>query len=294
MVEKLSPDSRHRLNQALSTWRDWKLTPESEPGLIEKLGGHTNESYRVSDSVNDWVVRLNSTTLDAGINRKNELLAIEAAHGVGIAPGIAYHDQDLLVLPFLHGSRPTLEDLPAIGRMFHKIHSLAVDAEPIDLHKHLRSYHQAATPDSDISNCLAKFHKIEHPAQTSNVLCHQDLTLDNLIKGGVDPCIRGEDVSSRDGMIEDNQILVIDWEYAHYSDPAYDLAVFIYTSKLTEAQKTMLLVNYARDERNLRQRIHYYELFYGMLEILWWHNRGEKNEVQIFTLNRLIDQVFSG
>jgi thiamine kinase-like enzyme len=284
MVEELSSDSHIRLNQALAAWRDWRVSPASEPVLVSRLGGHTNESYRVSDSVNDWVIRLNSTKPDGGINRGNELLAIEAAHSIDIAPGIVYQNRDLLILPFLHGNSPGLKDLPAIGRLFSKIHSLEVEAESINLHNHLLSYGQATRQDADITHCLTKFHKLESPGQALNVLCHQDLTMDNLIKGGL----------KKDSLVEDSKIYVIDWEYAHHSDPAYDLAVFSYTSRLNQVQKTILLNNYAREEKNLPERIQYYELFYGMLEILWWHNRNHKDEKQIRVLDQLLDQALSG
>ena len=287
MAQKLSKDSHNRLKQALSTWREWITPPGSEPILISRLGGHTNESYRVSDSKSDWVVRLNSTKADGGINRRNELLAIEVANSNEIAPDITYHDGEFLILEYLQGDKPTVDDLPAIGKLFTDIHYLKADIEPINLPQHLHNYYEASTPDPDIDNCFSKFNKLAHPTQTTLVLCHQDLTMDNLIKV--------THRLSRKGDINSNEqpILVIDWEYAHLSDPAYDLAVFSYTTGLSDAQLTILLDNYQHEEANLKERIHYYELYYALIEILWWFNRGQILDVKIAGLNQLLDQALS-
>jgi thiamine kinase len=280
MVDSLSKDSRRRLTQALSTWKDWKHPPASEPGVISQLGGYTNESFHVSDTLKDWVVRINSTKPDAGINRHNELLAIEAANSIGIAPGIAHNTNSFLVTEYLQCDKPTVDDLAAIGKLFNRIHALDVNAKPMDLAQHLSNYYGAITPDLDISSCYAKFSKLPTPRCATRVLCHQDMTLENLLK-----C--------------DQQIFVIDWEFAHLSDPAYDLAVFSYTAGLTQDQFTLLLENYsredhyAREEDNLLERITYYELFYALIEILWWFDRGKKLHTDIEHLHQSLNRTLS-
>ena len=121
----------------------------------------------------------------------------------------------------------------------------------------MQNYYHAIGPDPDITNVYSKLILLPQPAATDQVLCHLDLTYDNLIK-------------SADG------IFALDWEYAHYCDPVFDLAVFVTTSELSNAQIALLLDNYDRREPDLEQRLHNFGLLYSMIEILWWHNRGKK------------------
>ncbi len=289
MIKKLSPDSRDRLNQVLSTWRQWNNPPASTPILIGRLGGHTNESYHVGDLTNEWVVRLNVSKPDGGISRSNEILAIEAANAEGIAPDIAFHNDQTLVLKYLRGDKPTGDDLPAIGNLFSQIHSLHADIKPMDLSQHLGRYYHEAAPDPDISNCFSRFNQLIQPGQATQVLCHQDATLDNLIKCHVESGKPGHPQSG-----QEDRIFIIDWEYTHLSDPAYDLAVFSYTTGLNEAQKVIFLDNYKREENDLLDRVNYYESYYALIEILWWFNRGQKLDEKISDLNQLLDQALSG
>jgi thiamine kinase-like enzyme len=82
------------------------------------------------------------------------------------------------------------------------------------------------------------------------------------------------------------RIVTIDWEYASLSDPAFDLAVFTHSHDLDEEQLLQLLNHYDGNDPDLPSRVHYFELIYGMIEILWWQIRGNRVEKKITRLQR--------
>ncbi len=127
-------------------------------------------------------MRLNYDIVDNGINRRHELAAITAAHHAGIAPRVVCSGHDFFVTEFLAGNSPSLEDVAEIGLLFAKIHSLEVSTQPVNLLAHLQAYNQQIKPDKDVTDCYARVMGLSKPKITTHVLCHQDLTLQNMIK----------------------------------------------------------------------------------------------------------------
>ena len=265
MAQKLSPGINRSLNRVLSSWKDWLGNSATKPVLVSQLGGHTNLSFRVTDGISSWVVRLNSELADEGKDLQSEIIAHQAAYRAGIAPAIVYSNSECLVTEFLEGGKPGLDDLPEIGRLFSLIHSVDVDIRSLNLANHLETYFLQAKPDASITRCFNKLLDIPSMETDIKVLCHQDLTLENMIR-------------------TEERIVTIDWEYASLSDPAFDLAVFSYSHDLGERQLSQLLTHYDGNVPDLLPRIHYFEMIYGMLEILWWQIRGSRLENKITNL----------
>lgn len=270
MAKKLSPDISHSLNHALSSWLDWTKKPLTKPVLSSQLGGQSNHSFMVSDGISNWVIRLNSSIADEGRDLQNEVKAHQAACRAGIAPSIVYFNSDFLITEFLEGNKPGMADLPEIGQLFSLIHSIDVDVRPLDLMNHLETYFMQAKPDLKVTRCFNRLLAVPSMDATDRVLCHQDLTFENMIR-------------------TQKGIVTIDWEYASLSDPAFDLAVFTYTHNLDEKQRLQLLGHYDGNDANLSRRIRYFEMIYAMIEILWWQIRGHRLDAQIGKLDRHLE-----
>lgn len=267
MAKKLPAGVHHGLSSALSTWRDWTSRPVTKPYVVAQLGGETNLSFRVSDGKSDWVIRLSSDLADDGRDLASELGAHQAACKMGIAPAITFSGNDFLVTEFKEGSKPGLEDLSQIGELFSRIHSLEIEIRPLDLTRHLQTYFDQASADPAITRCFDLLQAIPPQPGGHKVLCHHDLTLDNMIK-------------------TNSGLVAIDWEYCALSDPAFDLAVFTHTQKLDDDQMLRLLDQYHGNSDGLQRSVRYYELVYGMIEILWWRIRGNKLERKIARLEQ--------
>src|SRR6476469_3586751 len=85
----LDHDHARRL-MALDFWRG--------PISIEPLaGGITNRNYRVRAGQAAYVARLCEPREVLGIDRRNEVVCQRAAHALGVAPGVVYHESGILV-----------------------------------------------------------------------------------------------------------------------------------------------------------------------------------------------------
>jgi len=240
----------------LASWQSWQAPPKALPQLVTQLGGDSNTSFLVSDGSAQWVVRLNNPQQDAGIDRSNERIALQAAHQAGIAPALSFHSSELLVTPFVAGQQAEQGDLSDIGKLFKKIHALQIELLPIDFLQHLKTYYLQVAPSSVLEDCYQRIVEMFPRASVEFVPCHNDCLLPNIIKSG-------------------QGLVVIDWEYAAAADPAYDLAVFSSTYGLDAAQLEVLMSAYgAGDAGDLLSRVRYFEEYYRLVEILWWGIRG--------------------
>jgi thiamine kinase-like enzyme len=266
MAQELSPDNKRRVEQALSDWKRWPSAPVRKPTITSNLEGDTNLSFKLSDGISAWVLRLNTLETDSGIDRSGEIAALKAAHKAGLAPQIEAVSSDFLITQFISGPRPDFDDLPEIGQLFHKIHHLSADMKSLDLLKHIERYASQCDIDVEIEDCINILLSLPCPSPIAGALCHQDLTLQNILK-------------------TDGRLIAIDWEYARISDPAYDLAVFITVENLGEDQSAILLHHYNNNDPKFRTRIDYYKPVYRMIEILWWLMRGKRQDIAIKKLN---------
>ncbi len=245
-----------RLDRILNTWRVWMPAPARKPDLVRRLGGDTNQSFLVSDRRQSWVVRLNSRIQDTLIDRDTEARLIVAASKEGIAAPPVYYDADCLITAFIVADSHNQDDLQALAHLFSRIHSLDIELPVMDPRSHLSEYHQTIETDTDIDACFTKVMALEHPPVRSRVVCHQDLTLANIIKRA-------------------DRWIAIDWEYAACSDPAFDIAVYTWSHHLDRSRTRQLLDEYDRDEPDMEERVRYFETLYAMTEILWWHLRKQ-------------------
>ncbi len=273
MISKEFKDEHKLIPPALAGWRTWPSNPRKRPEVVEQLGGETNHSFRITDGSQHWVLRLNSHQSDAGIDRQCELEVHSRAALDGLAPAIEFVSARVLVTRFIEGRKATLIDLPAIAELFAKIHALKIEVRSIDLRMHLMEYWHSAPPDREIDSCIKQF--LKRPLQETpiRVICHQDLTLENLIMSGTG-------------------LYAIDWEFARLSDPAYDLAVFAGSHDIGQEMTDALIHNYNRATgtpiTDLNKSVEYYVHIYRVIEILWWWIRGKRLDEKIAALRSIL------
>jgi thiamine kinase-like enzyme len=181
----------------------------------------------------------------------------------------------------LSESKKTAWDLKESARLLVQIHSARIEPKLVELLSRkyekvpqenlgttvqwLRKFKRESPIKSKIIAQYRRLHKyyVDSGLSFRPVLCHGDFKLGNVIKSG-------------------SKLKVIDWETAIIGDPAYDLAVFFYTSDferskklLSERQKRLFLNSYLalRPDPTLARRIGvYYKL--AMLQSLCWSVRS--------------------
>lgn len=210
---------------------------------IEPLsGGMTNRNYLVKDDNRTVAVRFGEDIPVHMISRANELAASRAAHAAGISPEILHHAPGILVMAYLEARTLTPADVdnPA---MIQRIIPL-LRACHMEIPKHfrgpamifwvfqvIRDYaNTLRDSDSaylgDLKALLQKAEKLEAAAGPfSIVFGHNDLLAANILDDG-------------------KRLWLIDWDYAGFNSPLFDLGGLASNNSLLPERETALLEAY--------------------------------------------------
>jgi thiamine kinase-like enzyme len=216
----------------------WQGRVEPEP----LAGGITNQNFKVDDGGRCCVVRVGDDILVHGVVRANELAASRAAHQAGLSPAVLHAEPGILVLEFIEGRTLTPEDvrnpanLERLIDMVRRCHR--------DIPNYLRGpgamfwvFHvvrdYAHTLDEGgslyaplLSDLLARAARLEEAVGPIEVVFgHNDLLAANFIDDG-------------------KLLWLVDWEYAGFNSPLFDLGGLASNSELNPAQAEQALSLY--------------------------------------------------
>jgi thiamine kinase-like enzyme len=203
-------------------------------GRVDPLplaGGITNQNFTVEDRGRRYVVRVGSDILVHGVVRANELAASRAAYLAGLSPRVVHAEPGILVLDFIEGRTFTPEDvrntanlerlvdmmrrchrdIPQFLRgpaaMFWVFHVVRDYAHTL---REANSRHAPLLPD-----LLARAVRLEAAVGPIEVVFgHNDLLAANFIDDG-------------------HRLWLVDWEYAGFNSPLFDLGGLASNSELS-------------------------------------------------------------
>jgi thiamine kinase-like enzyme len=253
-----------RLPQSLIAQLGW----EPATLVVSKLsGGLTNQNYRVSASLGDFVVRVfGGSAALLGIDRAHELLCSHIAADLNVGAEVIFAKDDVMVTRFLHGDTLTPEQatkrLPQIIAALKRSHegpSFPGVFSPFEIvrrYAYLASERGVLLP-KDALDSLTHFFQLGETLWPPPRLvpCHNDLLAGNFIDDG-------------------QNIRIIDWEYAAMGDPFFDLGNFAANQELDLSGCESLLVAYfgeLRDEdlmrlQQMKKASDLREAFWGFLQ----------------------------
>jgi thiamine kinase-like enzyme len=225
--------------ESLSCWQG--------PVTAEPLGGGmTNANFLVRDGGQRFVVRIGADIPQHQVMRFNERAAALAAHAAGLSPRLVHHEPGALVVDFVEGRTLTPEMLREEG-MLARIAALIRDCHA-KMPQHLRGpllmfwpFHvlrdYAATLREGASRWTSelprlmeigtRLERLVSPVEIA--FCHNDLLAANLIDDGT-------------------RLWLIDWDYAGFNSPLFDLANLASNNGLDAAQESELLRLYFERE----------------------------------------------
>lgn len=205
-------------------------------------GGITNQNFTVEDQGRRYVVRVGSDIPVHGVVRANELAASRAAHLAGLSPGVVHAEPGILVLDFIEGRTFTPEDarnpanlerlidmvrrchrdvpqyLRGPGAMFWVFHVVRDYAHTL---REGNSRHDSILPD-----LLARSARLEAAVGPIDVVFgHNDLLAANFIDDG-------------------SRLWLVDWEYAGFNSPLFDLGGLASNNEFTPEQTEAALSLY--------------------------------------------------
>lgn len=222
--------------ERIASLRIWEGDVRIEP----LSGGITNLNYRVRDLSGDYAARTGTDDPLLGISRHNEIECTRAAAELGIAPPLIYTEPGLLVSRFVDGAPLTPELARDEGRIAHvaaRLHEI----HAAEVARHLqyfsaftvtRTYlaiaaaRSLALPTADGAELRRQIGDLEARLEPFlPTFCHNDLMPGNLLDSG-------------------DELWVIDWEYAGFGHPWFDLAGFSSNCDFGVEHDALLLAAY--------------------------------------------------
>jgi len=246
------------MSERINAFEAIAMVPGWVPELaeIEVLqGGLTNRSYYIRVDGMECVLRLESAqSAPFRFDRTLELRILERAAGAGLAPKVVFADVDagVLVTEFLHGrvweaaDLKSSQNLEALAALLCKVHALPKSGLQIDIAKLASTYQhylaQRHGPYAFASTCVDIVRSV--PVNETLVCCHNDIVAANIVA--------------------DDDLQLIDWEFACDHDPLFDLASAIGFHDLTRAQADVLLNAYsggagAEQREHLAEQVRVYD-----------------------------------
>ena len=205
-------------------------------------GGITNRNYLVADGGERFVVRLGADIPVHGILRFNELAASRAAFAAGISPEVVFATGGALVLRYIDGITLTpdlVRDdriLPMAVDLVRRCHDgvgqhLRGPALMFWVFQILRGYaleldERGSPRRSLMPDLLARARRLEQAVGPIDVVFgHNDLLAANFIDDGA-------------------RLWLIDWDYAGFNSPLFDLGGLVSNNQLSAAQAEFALERY--------------------------------------------------
>ena len=205
-------------------------------------GGITNRNFLVQDGARKAVVRIGNDIPEHQIMRFNELAASKAAHAAGVSPAVIHHQDGLLVIDFIEGRTLAAADFSNNAVLDQAIALIARAHR--DIPTHLRGPALMFWVFHVIRDYAATLQLAGSPhAPKLKKLLGESATLEAAV-GPVDLVFGHNDLLPANFLHDGNRLWLIDWDYAGFNSPLFDLGGLAANNALTQAQETHMLERY--------------------------------------------------
>ena len=220
----------------------WEQTIHCEP--LE--GGITNQNFLVEHGNEKFFVRLGVDIPEHGVYRFNELAASRAAHKCGISPEVVHAETGAMVLRFINGKTLEPENLRDISTLKKVIPLLKICHRQMPLYlpgsslifwvfQVIRGYvNTLKESKSRMIQKLSRFLEINHELEKT--------------VGTIDLFYGHNDLLSGNFIEDNNRLWLVDWDYAGFNSPLFDLANLASNNEYDEGHERELLKMYFENE----------------------------------------------
>ena len=220
----------------------WEQTIHCEP--LE--GGITNRNFLVEHGNEKFFVRLGIDIPEHGVYRFNELAASRAAHKCGIPPEVVYAEKGAMVLRFITGKTLEPENLRDISTLKKVVPLLKTCHQQMPQYlpgsslifwvfQVIRGYlNTLKESKSRMIQKLSYFQEINHELEK--------------IVGTIDLLYGHNDLLSGNFIEDDNRLWLVDWDYAGFNSPLFDLANLASNNEYAEVLERELLEMYFEND----------------------------------------------
>lgn len=209
---------------------------------VPLTGGITNQNFLMQDDSGQYVVRLGDDIIEHQVMRFNELAASIAAHKAGLSPKVVHNEPGILVIDFIPSKALSASDVrnpdylsrivPLIKTCHTKIPEFLRGPSLIFwVFQVVRDYAWTLRDgESQYVSMLPKL--LEASAMLEQVSGPYDLVYSH------------NDLLSANILDDGKRLWLIDWDYAGFNSPLFDLGGLASNNEFDEAEEKWLLENY--------------------------------------------------
>ncbi len=205
-------------------------------------GGMTNLNFKIVDGAQKFVVRLGEDDPVHLISRRNEIASCEAAFAAGISPELVYHEAGLMVVRFVEGKVFTEADVRVDNNLARIVALLQ------------RFHHEMPSRFTEVPVMFWVFQVFRHylnlltqresaHAERLSDLAQIGRELENAV-GPVEIVFGHNDLLAANFIDDGERLWLIDFDYAGFNSPLFDLSNLASNNELGEAQELLMLENY--------------------------------------------------
>ena len=213
---------------------------ENEIEITPIKGGITNQNFLVTDNSKKYFVRIGNDIPEHLVFRANEVQASIAASKIGVSPDLLFYNKSIQIFKYVEGltfnSENIKKNLDEIIKLLKKVHNsipekLIGQSVIFWVFHVIRNYKKFLDENSSVyikilPDLLNKAQKLEEKSSPFEIVFgHNDLLPANFIQN-------------------DQQLWLIDWEYAGFNTPLFDLGGLASNNEFSENEETFLLENY--------------------------------------------------
>jgi thiamine kinase-like enzyme len=232
-------------------------------------GGITNLNVLVTDARRRAVVRIGDDIPVHQIMRFNELAASRAAHAAGVSPGVIHHEPGALVINFVEGRTMTAEDLRDQDLLEQAL-ALVMHAHR-DIPRHLRGPALTFWVFQVVRDYAATLEdgKSRHRAALGGLL-DEAAQLERAV-GRIEMVFGHNDLLPGNFLHDGTRMWLIDWDYAGWGSPLFDLGGLAANNGLDAAQEAWMLGAYfgAPPDADLWRRYRAMKAAAALREAMW-------------------------
>ncbi len=240
------------------------------PVRIQPLdGGITNVNMLVQDDVRRAVVRLGDDIPVHHIMRFNEANASRAAHAAGVSPAVIYHAPGALVIDYIEG-----RTLVAVDFKNDSVLDQAV-ALVASAHRDIPTHLRGAVLTFWVFHVIRDYAATLRQADSGHLpalpeLLAQASILETAV-GPIDLIFGHNDLLPANFLLDASRMWLIDWDYAGFNSPLFDLGGLAANTGLSSAQEARMLSGYfgADPDLQLWRSYHAMKAAAALREAVW-------------------------
>ncbi|MBC7478238.1 MAG: phosphotransferase [Pseudorhodobacter sp.] len=220
-----------------------RLTCWTGPITVAPLGGGiTNLNFTVESGQGRFVVRIGDDIPLHHILRSNELAASRAAYAAGVSPAVRHHEPGALVIDYIDGRTLTATDFQHMALLNQAVDLIKQAHSRIP--RHLRgpvhlfwAFHVIRDYAGTLRDSASQYVRLLPE------LLAQAEVLEAAI-GPIDLIFGHNDLLPANFLHDGTRLWLIDWDYAGFNSPLFDLGGFAANNGLTPDQEAHLLTRY--------------------------------------------------